>query len=310
MADKICPACKKSQTKKFANRCEFCGQTFMEETLSGSPTNLVKYQPSTVTANPSKSSLLQEQKIPSSQFLNDLELSANERLFGEICFDLGFITVEDVAQAINDQKVGRAIGEKKPIGAYLFERKKLTREQISQILKIQAQLEKIPNSLDNQIQNNPATLHQAENNELTNHSPIVVSRSIEVGQRVGSSLPSIALLLFVGYLLINSVANAKHETDTYYSLSALLCMAANRPSIEVISTRVLDSMKKHFSQDRSTDDIEIMKISLRHKNGNKYIGVVEANKAGIEGKFTVYVTSDGESVSWETQKGWHLKFLF
>ena len=87
-------------------------------------------------------------------------------------------------------------------------------------------------------------------------------------------------------------------------------MAANKPSIEVISARLLDSMKKTFLKDRSTDDIEIMKVSLKHKNGNEYIGLVEANKAGRNGKFTVYVTSDGESVSWETQKGWLLQFLF
>ncbi len=311
MAGKICPVCNKSQTKKFTNRCEFCGQNFLKVATPASPKDLVKQQHSSTIANPGKISFGQEQTIASIQGLSELELSEKERLFGEISIELGFITAEDVSQATKDQKVDEAIGEKKPIAAYLFERKRITREQIAQVLNIQAQLEQTSNSLGNQVQNNPAVYHQAEDNESTTPPSIVaVSGSSDGFNKGYSSFPAYAVLLIVGYLLINWVANEKYETDTYYSLSAILCMAANKPSIEVISARLLDSMKKTFLKDRSTDDIEIMKVSLKHKNGNEYIGLVEANKAGRNGKFTVYVTSDGESVSWETQKGWLLQFLF
>ena len=164
-------------------------------------------------------------------------------------------------------------------------------------------------SSDNHIQNNSATFSKAENHESIVQSSIVVPSFLEKGSKLGSTLLSYAVLLIVGYLLINWVANEKHETNTYYSISAILSMAAKKPSIEVISAIALESMKEEFLKDHSTDDVEVKKINLRHKSGNQYIGTVEAEMAGREGKFTVYVTSDGESVSWETQKGWRLKFL-
>ena len=119
MAGKICPVCNKSQTKKFTNRCEFCGQNFLKVATPASPKDLVKQQHSSTIANPGKISFGQEQTIASIQGLSELELSEKERLFGEISIELGFITAEDVSQATKDQKVDEAIGEKTYCGLFI-----------------------------------------------------------------------------------------------------------------------------------------------------------------------------------------------
>lgn len=67
--------------------------------------------------------------------MNDQE---KDKLFGEIGIKLGFFSSEDVVQALEQQKVDEAIGARKPIGAYLFEAKKITKEQIAQIIKEQS----------------------------------------------------------------------------------------------------------------------------------------------------------------------------
>lgn len=63
-----------------------------------------------------------------------------DKLFGEVGVDLGFITTEDVAKALENQKVDEAIGERKPIGAYLLGAGKLNKEQIGKIVVIQEKL--------------------------------------------------------------------------------------------------------------------------------------------------------------------------
>lgn len=63
-----------------------------------------------------------------------------EKLFGEIGVDLGFFTTFDVADALNQQKVDEAIGQKKPIGGYLFEAGKVNKEQISKIIAMQEKI--------------------------------------------------------------------------------------------------------------------------------------------------------------------------
>jgi len=59
-----------------------------------------------------------------------------DKLFCEIGIDLGFIEESDTIVALETQKVDRAGGELKPIGAYLFEMDLVTKEQVGIILKM------------------------------------------------------------------------------------------------------------------------------------------------------------------------------
>jgi hypothetical protein len=65
-----------------------------------------------------------------------------DKLFCEVAIDLNYLTSENVEKALEQQRVDQAIGVTKPIGAYLFESQILTKEQITQILKIQNKYEK------------------------------------------------------------------------------------------------------------------------------------------------------------------------
>lgn len=60
-----------------------------------------------------------------------------DKLFCEIGSDLNFLDQDQIDRALEAQRVDRALGEKKPIGAYLHEQNILSKEQISQILRMQ-----------------------------------------------------------------------------------------------------------------------------------------------------------------------------
>jgi len=62
--------------------------------------------------------------------------TGNDELFCEIGIDLGFFEKSDANKALDSQRVDEAIGESKPIGAYLFELGLITKEQIGTILKM------------------------------------------------------------------------------------------------------------------------------------------------------------------------------
>lgn len=70
-----------------------------------------------------------------------MNIDPQDKLFCEIAIDLGMITKEQAEAAIQAQKVDDAMGaSKKKVGAYLFEAKAVTREQIAQIVKMQDKL--------------------------------------------------------------------------------------------------------------------------------------------------------------------------
>lgn len=69
--------------------------------------------------------------------MNDQE---KDKLFGEVGVDIGFFSKNDVDLALEEQKVDGAIGARRPIGAYLFEAGKITKEQIGKIVVIQEKL--------------------------------------------------------------------------------------------------------------------------------------------------------------------------
>lgn len=65
-----------------------------------------------------------------------METGGDDNLFCEIAIDLGFFDKIDATKALESQRVDEAIGESKPIGAYLFEMGLITKEQIGTILKM------------------------------------------------------------------------------------------------------------------------------------------------------------------------------
>jgi len=65
-----------------------------------------------------------------------------DKLFCEIAIDLGFIAQAQANHALEQQRVDEAIGQRKPVGAYLHGMNLLSREQIAQILKMQDRVEK------------------------------------------------------------------------------------------------------------------------------------------------------------------------
>lgn len=64
-------------------------------------------------------------------------LDTKDQLFCEAAIALNLLSNEQIQNAISQQKVDRAIGNVKPIGAYLFESNVLTKEQIAQIVSYQ-----------------------------------------------------------------------------------------------------------------------------------------------------------------------------
>lgn len=64
--------------------------------------------------------------------------NSDDKLFCEVGVDLGILNQDQVAKALEAQKIDRAVGvDNKRIGAYFLESNILTRDQIGQILKLQ-----------------------------------------------------------------------------------------------------------------------------------------------------------------------------
>lgn len=64
-------------------------------------------------------------------------IDPDDKLFCQIAIKLDYITKEQAISALKAQQIDEAIGQKKRIGAYLFEMNLLTREQVGEILKRQ-----------------------------------------------------------------------------------------------------------------------------------------------------------------------------
>lgn len=59
-----------------------------------------------------------------------------DRQFCDIASDLGMIDSGEADASLGQQRVDAAIGASKPVGAYLHEVGKLSKDQIAQILKV------------------------------------------------------------------------------------------------------------------------------------------------------------------------------
>jgi len=71
------------------------------------------------------------------------------KLFGQIALKLGYITFDNIENVLLKQETDKVTGHGRHIGTYLFEDGFLTKEQISQILKLQKKyIEKLEQSQD------------------------------------------------------------------------------------------------------------------------------------------------------------------
>lgn len=82
-----------------------------------------------------------------------------------------------------------------------------------------------------------------------------------------------------------------------------------RKSTEQLQTEVKESIQGKMREDPKTASMEVVKVTLIHKAGNEYDGIVEANLRGKNGSFGVKVTYDGKTLMWETARGYLLNFL-
>jgi len=64
-----------------------------------------------------------------------------DKVFCEIASELGFITQEQTEKALEAQKVDDAIGQKKRIASYLLDMNLISKDQISQVIKMQDKVE-------------------------------------------------------------------------------------------------------------------------------------------------------------------------
>jgi uncharacterized membrane protein YvbJ len=78
---------------------------------------------------------------------------------------------------------------------------------------------------------------------------------------------------------------------------------------ETLQNEVKSSLQKKMREDTKTAGIKIIEVTLIHKNGNEYDGLVEAKLSGKTGKFGIKVTYDGKNLMWETQRGYLLSFM-
>lgn len=66
-----------------------------------------------------------------------MDADKKNKLFGQIAVKLGYITIDDVKNALLKQEADEITGQKKHLGTYFFEDELLTKEQISKILQLQ-----------------------------------------------------------------------------------------------------------------------------------------------------------------------------
>ena len=118
-------------------------------------------------------------------------------------------------------------------------------------------------------------------------------------QTLGGNLPgwlSLLILLvvagFAGILILDAKGDLKW-----------------RKSTEALQSEVKLSIQGKMRESSETSGITITKVTLIHKSGNEYDGLVEASLRGKTGTFGVKVTYDGKTMMWETQRGYLLNFM-
>lgn len=85
---------------------------------------------------------------------------------------------------------------------------------------------------------------------------------------------------------------------------------SNRPSIDGLPTKVMESMNRSLSRDADFREVglRVKSVTVMRVTGNMFEGqAVAATRKGDDHKVTVHIGYDGESLFWRTENG---AFLF
>jgi hypothetical protein len=87
-------------------------------------------------------------------------------------------------------------------------------------------------------------------------------------------------------------------------IAVLFCIAApflgwQRLSVDDLRDQVSASIQSTWHNNPATQNIRLKSLSLVHRNGNEYSGLVVADVSGKEEQHSVDVTSDGKTFMWK-----------
>jgi IS5 family transposase len=83
------------------------------------------------------------------------------------------------------------------------------------------------------------------------------------------------------------------------SLALFVLLSACSISTDDLAKEVQASIQQKFSG----KGIQVKKLTLVHKGGNNYTGILVTNEYGVfEGRYSVDVVYDGNNYSWQTRK--------
>jgi heme/copper-type cytochrome/quinol oxidase subunit 2 len=89
-------------------------------------------------------------------------------------------------------------------------------------------------------------------------------------------------------------------------IAVLLCIAApflgwQRLSVDELRDQVSTSIQNTWRNNPTTQNVRLKSLSLVHRNGNEYSGLVVADVSGKEEQHSVEVTYDGMNFMWKIQ---------
>lgn len=86
-----------------------------------------------------------------------------------------------------------------------------------------------------------------------------------------------------------------------FFLLSIIMASSCRLSTNQLAEEVKKSMKETWKQQGITG-VAIDNLTLTHKGGNEYSGLLETTENGEKGKYTVEVIYDGENMKWELEQ--------
>ncbi len=264
----------------------------------------------------------------------------SDRLFGEIAIDLGFVSLSDVNKALEEQKVEEAIGVRKPIGAYLFIIGKIDKDQVRKIVTIQSKFDAKVNNQAQDKNDFPIVINNKTEipNDIWNMDASILWNLKEsyVAWFMIVFVTIFVLYIYLDYnvtlffvILVvaiikqfianasakNNVSNNKNIWDMDVSNITVVIiilivvysgLKLNQDSKKDLEMRVIHSLKEKLNEGGGS--FEIQKVTLIYKSNNQYDGLVEAKKGSKTGKFSITVTTDGDNLMWQTERGYLLNF--
>lgn len=83
---------------------------------------------------------------------------------------------------------------------------------------------------------------------------------------------------------------------------SLLASGCGGTSTEELAKSVRAEIAEKIKSDPDMSGIEIGDLTLVHRSGNEYRGILEVTENGAEQQYSVSVTYDGSSLMWELEQ--------